>query len=64
MAYRRRDDMLSTVLNKHQVGELINLRQSGWTHKEIANYFSIHRKTVGNILRRAKQSKEYDYDGE
>lgn len=64
MAYRKREDQLSSILSESEVEQLIILYKEGVSQYQIATQFDIHRNTVRNIIMRAKQSGLYYGMGE
>ena len=59
MPYKKREDLLSSVLTELEVTSLIHMHRGGVSVKHIADHFDIHRNTVRNIVNRAKQSGLY-----
>jgi len=57
MAYRRKEEMLSDVLDDEQIEELLYMKKIGSTQQEMADHFGVHRNTVYNILKRHQQRK-------
>lgn len=59
VAYRSMDKLLSHTLPEEEVYELIRMHKEGKTLRQLGNEFGVHRNTVSNILKRAKQQGVY-----
>ena len=57
MAYRRRNNLFSTVLTLEQCEQLFNMYEGGASVKYIADSFDIHPNTVRNIYKKMKRAQ-------
>jgi len=59
MAYRKRNNLLSSILSSEEVNSMVIMHREGVTQQQIAKQFEVHRNTVRNIINRAKESGLY-----